>query len=56
MFEHHYLVQCIAYEERMNPIDFQGQQSKVKVMRKYGNNLMNMVESKDPNSVYFDKT
>ena len=36
----------------MNPIDFQDQRSKVKVtMDKYGNNLMNTIETK-PLSVF----
>ena len=31
----------------MNPIDFQGQRSKVKfTMDKYGNNLVNTIETK----------
>ena len=37
----------ITHDERMNPIDFQGQKSKVKVkMDKYGNNLVNKIETK----------
>ena len=35
------------YDERMNPIDFGGQRSKVKVrIEIYGNKLMNMIEPK----------
>ena len=37
----------INHDERMNPIDFGGQRSKVKVtIGIYGNKLVNMIETK----------
>ena len=37
----------VRHGERMNPIDFEGQGSKVKVtMDIYGNKLVNMIETK----------
>ena len=37
----------VYHDERMNPIDFGGQRSKVKVtMDIYGNKLVNMIETK----------
>ena len=37
----------VSHGERMNPIDFGGQRSKVKVtMDIYGNKLVNMIETK----------
>ena len=37
----------VSHGERMNPIDFGGQRSKVKVtMDIYGNKLVNMIDSK----------
>ena len=41
------LCRHVYHGERMNPIDFGGQRSKVKVtMDIYGNKLVNMVETK----------
>ena len=37
----------VSYSERMNPIDFGGQRSKVKVtIEMYGNKLVNTIETK----------
>ena len=39
----------VRHGERMNPIDFEGQRSKVKVtmdIHVYGNKLVNMIETK----------
>ena len=37
----------VNHGERMDPIDFVGQRSKVKVtMEKYGNKIVNMIETK----------
>ena len=37
----------VRHGKRMNPIDFEGQRSKVKVtMDIYGNKLVNMIETK----------
>ena len=37
----------VKNDERMNPIDFRGQRSKVKVtIDKYGNKLVNTIETK----------
>ena len=37
----------VRHVERMNPINFEGQRSKVKVtMDIYGNKLVNMIETK----------
>ena len=37
----------VSHGERMNPIDFGGQRTKVKVtMDIYGNKLVNMIETK----------
>ena len=41
------LCRHVRHGERMNPIDFGGQRSKVKVtMNVYGNKLVNMIETK----------
>ena len=41
------LCRHVFHGERMNPIDFGGQRSKVKVtMDIYGNKLVNMIETK----------
>ena len=40
------LCRHVSYDERMNPIDFGGQRSKVKVtMKIYGNKLVNTIET-----------
>ena len=37
----------VSYDERMKPIDFGGQRSKVKgIIDKYGNKLVNNIETK----------
>ena len=43
-----------VYNDRMNPIDFQGQRSKIKViMGNYGNSFVNMVEIKPLNVILY---
>ena len=42
-----FIVKHVNHDERMNPIDFGGQRSKVKVtMDIYGNKLVNTIETK----------
>ena len=48
-YDRDYTIVCFFsnYDKRMNPINFEGQKSKVKVtIDKYGNKLLNTIETK----------